>query len=275
MNRLPFLIVALLMATQAGATTFPQDLAVDFARTFPAGPINTGYAAPVRATFYSEEANTLDGFYYSEQFPDWIEVTPIRVSLNGSPMLFTYEFGDTDGVLPDHHSHRWIIDDPENPDEPFSIRQGDLLAIDYTIRSEVTAASLANADGWFASLDNSSSEAVTGWDDDSPVIRFLSPTDSSTLAVGARLVSAYPNPFNPSTTLRIENDLPGRIRLEVVDVTGRRLRQLADRDFTAGSHDLKWDGRDDSGRSLPTGLYFARLIGRNDAPQTTKLLLLK
>ncbi len=275
MNLLRFLVVALLLATQAEATTFPQDLDVSFARTFPAGYINTGYSAPVRATFYSGESSTLDGFYYSEQFPDWIEVTPIRVSLNGSPIPFTYEFSDDDGVLPDHHSHRWILDDPENPDEPFSIQYGDLLAIDYTIRSERTAASQANADGWFASLDNADAEAVTGWDDDSPIIRFLSATDSAALPAGARLVSAYPNPFNPSTTLRIENDASRRIRLEVVDVSGRHLRLLADRVFADGSHELTWDGRDDSGRPLPTGLYFARLIGKGNDPQTEKLLLLK
>jgi hypothetical protein len=268
-------VVALLLATQAQATTFPQDLGVAFSRTFPTGHIYTDYAAPVRATFYSGESSTLDGFYYSEQFPDWIEVTPIRVSLNGAPMSFIYEMGEADDVLPDHHSHRWILDDPENPEQPFSIQQGDLLAIDYTILSQVSAASLANLDGWFATLGPTEAEAVTGWDDDSPVIRFLTATEAAALPAGARLESAYPNPFNPSTTLRIENDASRRIRLEVVDISGRRLRQLADRTFAAGSHELIWDGRDDEGRPLPTGLYFARLIGQGEAAQTKKLLLLK
>ncbi len=274
MNRLRFLVVALLLATQAQATTFPPDLGVGFARTFPSGFINTGYSAPVRVVLSSSEPIALIGFYYSEQFPDWIDVTPIRVSLNGAPMAFIYEL-DEDGILPGYHAHRWILDDPESPDPPFSIYQGDLLIIDYSIRSDLPGTSIANADGWFASFDTEEAEAVAGWDDNSPVVRFLSPTDVTPLPAGARLAPAYPNPFNPSTTLRVENDAPCRIRIEVLDVAGRSLRLLADRSFTSGRHELIWDGRDEDGEALPSGLYFASLTGQGIQAQTTKLLLLK
>jgi len=68
-----------------------------------------------------------------------------------------------------------------------------------------------------------------------------------------------PNPFNPETTLRFDLPVEGRVRLEVYDVAGRLVRTLLDADIPAGSHQAVWDGKDGSGRGMPSGSYFARL----------------
>lgn len=74
-----------------------------------------------------------------------------------------------------------------------------------------------------------------------------------------RLFANAPNPFNPLT--RVSYDVASRaaVRLDVLDVTGRRVRTLVDREQPRGRYTATWDGRDDAGRDLGSGVYFVRL----------------
>ncbi len=92
-------------------------------------------------------------------------------------------------------------------------------------------------------------------------------------AVSPKL-GAYPNPFNPRTNLHISLDRATSLRLSIHDARGRHLRTLADGRFEAGDRSFSWDGRDDMGRTLPGGLYLARLES-NSNRLTKKLILLK
>lgn len=69
----------------------------------------------------------------------------------------------------------------------------------------------------------------------------------------------YPNPFNPSTKIDFELPHSGYALLEVFNVTGQRIRVLADGEVSAGRHSVVWDGRDASGRPVGSGIYFYRL----------------
>lgn len=88
---------------------------------------------------------------------------------------------------------------------------------------------------------------------------------ASTVAVGtsapafSRLHPPSPNPASGGTTVRFDLAQAGRARLEVFDLGGRRVAQLADRTFDAGSYRLRWDGRDERGGGAEPGLYFVRL----------------
>jgi choice-of-anchor B domain-containing protein len=75
------------------------------------------------------------------------------------------------------------------------------------------------------------------------------------LPARSRLLGNVPNPFNPSTQVRFELARPGAVQLYVYDVRGRLLRQIERSDFTAGAHELLWDGHDSRGRELPSGAY--------------------
>jgi hypothetical protein len=88
------------------------------------------------------------------------------------------------------------------------------------------------------------------------------------------LAQNAPNPFNPVTTIPFELARAGRVTLDVYDVAGRRVRSLADGDLAAGLHQRSWDGRDDAGRAVASGVYFYRLkaAGRSE---TRRMLLLK
>ena len=57
----------------------------------------------------------------------------------------------------------------------------------------------------------------------------------------------------------------GRVQVAIYDVTGRRVRQLADRVFPAGEHSLSWDGTDDGGQKVARGVYFVRSSARSGA----------
>jgi len=86
----------------------------------------------------------------------------------------------------------------------------------------------------------------------------------------------YPNPFNPTTTIRylVPDGGVQRVRLVVYDVRGARVRTLVDREQRGGSYAVEWDGRNDQGQAVGSGVYFYRLVERNYT-QTRKMLLLK
>jgi hypothetical protein len=69
----------------------------------------------------------------------------------------------------------------------------------------------------------------------------------------------YPNPFNPATEISYSLAQKGRVRIEVYDPTGRKIRTLVDRDRPAGEYTVVWDGGDDSGRRVGSGIYVCRM----------------
>jgi len=74
------------------------------------------------------------------------------------------------------------------------------------------------------------------------------------------LTANAPNPFNPITSVGFTMPTEGRVQLSVFDVAGRRVALLADSHYTAGRHTATWDGRSDSGREYPSGVYFVRMV---------------
>jgi hypothetical protein len=77
------------------------------------------------------------------------------------------------------------------------------------------------------------------------------------------LAQNRPNPFNPSTTIYFSVERDGPVRLNVYDLAGRHVRTLTDREYGAGEWSVTWDGRDDDGRGMPSGLYLYRLTAEN------------
>jgi hypothetical protein len=88
------------------------------------------------------------------------------------------------------------------------------------------------------------------------------------------LVGNWPNPFNPSTRIAFSLDRAMAARVDVLDPRGRLLRQLHDGPLGPGGHELSWDGRDDAGHPLASGVYLVRLAGEGQQ-RRLKVLLLK
>jgi hypothetical protein len=93
-------------------------------------------------------------------------------------------------------------------------------------------------------------------------------------AVATRLLPNRPNPFNPETEVRFALARAGRVRLEVFDAAGRRVAVLADEVREAGEHQVAWRGRDQGGRTVPSGAYYVRLEA-DGGRDTRKIMLLK
>lgn len=90
-----------------------------------------------------------------------------------------------------------------------------------------------------------------------------------------RLYSPVPNPLVGSSLVRFDLAAPSAVRLEVFDLSGRRVTSLADGALEAGRHTVSWNGRRDDGSSVGPGLYFVRLSGRGFAAQTARVAVVR
>jgi hypothetical protein len=94
-------------------------------------------------------------------------------------------------------------------------------------------------------------------------------------ATGVRLLQNTPNPFNPRTSIAFEMSAMDRVDLTIHDAAGRVVRRLLDdRRYGPGRHSIGWDGTDDLGHRVGTGVYFYRVTVGNET-ETRRMLLLK
>jgi len=94
------------------------------------------------------------------------------------------------------------------------------------------------------------------------------------LPEGFSLTGNYPNPFNPSTSISFTLPASGQVSLAVYDITGRTVRELVSGSMPAGAHSVTWDGRDENGTVVSSGVYLSRLVqGKNSVSR--RMLLVK
>lgn len=90
-------------------------------------------------------------------------------------------------------------------------------------------------------------------------IQFVSGIAKAPPATAFYILSNYPNPFNPQTTIEFFTPNAMKVRADIVNVGGQVVRLLAERYYSAGVHSLVWNGRDDFGRKAAGGIYFYRI----------------
>ena len=88
------------------------------------------------------------------------------------------------------------------------------------------------------------------------------------------LVDITPNPFNPATKIAFELAREGQVQLEIYDLRGRRVRTLVHGTAGAGRHVATWNGSDDAGDRVVSGLYIVRLSS-GGVMETKKMMLMK
>lgn len=84
----------------------------------------------------------------------------------------------------------------------------------------------------------------------------------------------YPNPFNPTTTIKYQLPQMSDVKLVIYNVLGQKMRTLINKQVEAGHHSVVWDGRNDSGRQVATGVYVYRFQAA-DYARTMKMLMLR
>jgi hypothetical protein len=113
-----------------------------------------------------------------------------------------------------------------------------------------------------------------------PVLRVVYSTSSRVADGGAGLPTAFalaqnhPNPFNPATRIRYALPKPARVQLAIYNVLGAKVRTLVEAQQTAGDHEVNWNGVDDAGAVVASGVYFYR-IAAGDFHATRKLSFMK
>ena len=94
------------------------------------------------------------------------------------------------------------------------------------------------------------------------------------LPVAARLEQNYPNPFNSSTAIRYQTTESAQVQLEIFDLTGQKIKSLVDDAQIPGAYEILWDGTNEQGNPVGTGIYLTRLqVG--SFTEVRKMLLIK
>ena len=106
-----------------------------------------------------------------------------------------------------------------------------------------------------------------GWivGDDGVIMKYSNPaTEISTnvmeiIPTAYQLQQNYPNPFNPETTIRFSLPKDNQVELTIYNVLGQKIRNLIYQSYPAGEHVVKWDGQDDSGNIVNSGIYIYKI----------------
>jgi hypothetical protein len=88
----------------------------------------------------------------------------------------------------------------------------------------------------------------------------------------------YPNPFNPSTTIRYELPVNGKVSLKIYNTLGQEVRTLVNSYQSSGKHEAMWNGKDVKGNAVSSGIYIYRMEAVSDKGkfvQTKKMVYLK
>jgi hypothetical protein len=115
----------------------------------------------------------------------------------------------------------------------------------------------------------------------------LSPSSPTSVRPGSTSVPSafslnqnYPNPFNPSTTISFNLPVNSRVSLTVYNLLGQEITTILNGEIAAGTRDVVWNGKDNSGLTVASGLYFYRLratpvAGGQEFSQMRKMMLVK
>ena len=89
------------------------------------------------------------------------------------------------------------------------------------------------------------------------------------------LQQSYPNPFNPITTIRYQLPEPSDVNLTIYDLLGQEVKVLVSEMQPEGWYRVRWDGRDEAGRLVSSGVYLYRLSVEEEFLQTKKMTVVR
>ncbi|MBP7563758.1 MAG: T9SS type A sorting domain-containing protein, partial [Candidatus Cloacimonetes bacterium] len=84
----------------------------------------------------------------------------------------------------------------------------------------------------------------------------------------------YPNPGNPSTTIRFSSNEAQKVSVDIYNVKGQKVKTLVNQNLSQGTHGFVWTGEDDNAHSVSTGVYFYR-VSTDTQNFTKKLMFVK
>ena len=139
---------------------------------------------------------------------------------------------------------------------PYNIAAGDSIVVSFAIVRGTSLAELqANVD---------SAQALY------PITQVVEDTPAKVF----NLSQNQPNPFNPMTTIKFSVEREGPVSLTIFDLSGRKVRTLLNEPYGPGEHTVVWDGHNDAGAPMPSGVYLYR-YDSGGRSMTRKMMLVK
>ena len=225
-----------------------------------------------------------DGYYYYAQLDEKGEFTPTdkKVSINPPPMV-SYQLIRSPSRLAEIDSSRYLFNQQLKQNHQWfmnkmalrdtTLKIGTIL-VDFTpsVRNPICFENagippLHNTPYEKTDFDNLLFSTEYWYDDG---FNDISPD-------GERLFGSfrdYPNPFNPTTTIRYDLPTNSKVRLIIYDILGRKVTELVTGRVVAGSHSVVWDGKDNFGNPVSSGVYIYRISIVN-FNSTQKMVLLR
>ena len=98
--------------------------------------------------------------------------------------------------------------------------------------------------------------------------------DNMVLPLATQLNSAYPNPFNPSTTISFDIKEKTNVNIEIFNIKGQRVKQLVNQEVATGRHRIVWNGTDHNNRPVSSGVYFYKMQA-SEYSKINKIIMMK
>jgi hypothetical protein len=114
------------------------------------------------------------------------------------------------------------------------------------------------------------------WESEMSDSTFVSHTTSNDLLKPevTALSGNYPNPFNPETTISFSNREAGNVSINIYNMKGQLVKTLINEYLEAAYHNIVWNGKDNTGKSVSSGIYFYKMKSGNYS-NTKKMILMK
>jgi len=158
----------------------------------------------------------------------------------------------------------WYID-PWGINLPYEITSGDSLELNVKVDLPVFVPGEIITDTMFIETPVTTHTVLINIDSD--LISSVNKNSSFTT------ISNYPNPFGNSTTINFSMRKSNTVVIEIYNHHGQKIRSLINRSFPEGNHQIEWNGRNDWGKSVSSGIYFYRISSENDYAVKKMLLI--
>ena len=200
-------------------------------------------------TEYDVYANSPDCIFYYDECPDTY-ADQVQYPEIGAVAAFTFQDGPVGG-------NAYLLNGVCATALELPIYRAFYFSFDLSQLSNPTARA-----EWMAD--------IADWFDLGPVAL----DDPAGPEIAAGISGIWPNPFRSNCNIRFETAAKGAARLEIFNLRGQKVRGLASGDLARGSHNLVWNGTDDSGQAVASGVYYLRLQ-TGDLRQTRKITIIK
>lgn len=243
-----------------------------------------GRPVELRGTGIDLESGAPTTLRWSSNLQGFLGTAPsLMATLQPGWHRITLEGEDADGLRGESSVNLQALSDTDGDGMPDSW-EGQYAGLDPAVDDgaiDVDRDSLTNRDEYRTGTDPTDPDTDDdGFYDGIEVAHFSNPLSRTDIPVSVDLyglprvlaIRAYPNPLNPSTTIRFVVPREGRSSIRVYDVAGRFLRTLVDRRLPAGFYATTWNGGDSGERLVSSGVYIARLV--TEAGSTTLKLVI-